>query len=787
MRTQPLASQSSNTDRSNMAIQQSIYDRQEALGTVADFVCGTTVHYNGIWLMDCQVNAWDESIEYDQSGTDRIYNKLHIAVTTYVHKQTITQFTGGGFQNVIRGVGTVPWINSSGVEPTTPFTGSPALADADVVEAYIRGRLLEPRGHLVVFLTEADQAINSASLTPYVNVRGLVRSTQIYGSQTQIGSGFNPELWDVNNGPKPSHVKVTYIAGLKSYRIEFAINAFRKICNPDGIYPDGDDAGTDNNSLADNQDVLNHRWGTTEERDSNFMVKRTTTGKLRIRSYTSHPNLFRYLTLPSTPRGYKRTSMRFRQTEDGLGLEYTIVDEQQYAAPPHPAIDWNASVKENVEGYGHVGFVNINVRLRGATPTLKWKLFCAAIKVIDERLGGADYLRQIRANAATFRQQIIPISFTVVDQLDKPEIEVSVVCKRVWGSVEDPSATGAERYANMIIGNLGWLPPVHVLDLDSTPSDPDDFDRVQPLVAGTVGANEEISIHNRDSWPDPFPYDTPAGAFAMYLQDICQTEKGPATESFTDPTTLANSGIIENAADYPGPNVAWGDNISTTGVFVWLDEQFGTEGCQRDATESEAAGGLGFLPDADREAGILSETYTSDHWSEGHKLYAYMWYDISSTYTNNRNLQALPKAVASQDVFASEADNSDSDPLPTTQPVAIVRVAGDITYHILVVRASRINAHPEIPEADASYYYGISPSENAPTAYLLNFEFTGFAPERLANPEQVLFTAEATYTFVLDQPLSKNLELRYGTQPLQVGDASTYRLTINSIENSQIA
>lgn len=385
---------------------------------------GTEVIYNRIQIRDCQTLRFQQDIEYDESGTDKLYDKFLIRVLGTVHDN-------------------VDHFHSFGLNGFNPLTSVDAMA-------YVQHCLNQPRQEFEYIVGGQLLLKAHAMLPPNANP--------------------NSTFTDVNNGPKPKVINITRVVGKKLFAVEFEIEICRVFCSPDTSY--GAKTGA----------VLNNRWSYTDERDKDWYSIKTLEGTMRMSHISAAPHLYRALCIPPLQKGYRRESMRFVDSPDGLTLKYQITDRQKYAAPPSPAIDWNATYTESSGTGGAIGIGEIKVELIGSPDTNKQDLLDAALLVIEARMGN---IRKTFANYGTGPDSsIIPIHSAVVEYLH--ENRVSCVLR-----VQKASATKQVFAA--------------------------DFTKIgEPLSTSIAGYDPGV-------WPIPQPFDgiSPKEMFFKYLQDPC--------------------------------------------------------------------------------------------------------------------------------------------------------------------------------------------------------------------------------------------------------------------------
>lgn len=388
---------------------------------------GTTLTYNGVILRDCETVAFDQELQYDQSGTDAQYSRITIHVRGNVHRDLIATCR------------------------TDIVEAAPGRAAYPMFLALVRQQLMQPRKTLS-FITDQDTLL-------YVEAPSPFQSSQPYT--------------DVDNGPKPVSVNVTEVVGGSFYRVEFVVRVALIYCS-----------ATENTAgTLISGPVVSNRWSVSEERDANFFVTRTVEGILRVMRVEHWPHWFRNMVVPRLPLGFRRVSMWFGDTPDGLTLRYRIVDKQEHAAPPAPAVNWTAVYTEIFATMGEEQHGSMHVALDGDPDCNKQDLYLAAMAVVLERLRGIHDGTDI------------PSQLTVIEHLHAPHVEVIATVKHT--DVDKEAFSGR-------------------LDLIGKEFDTD-----------------ALKDYKKDEWPIPPNYSPsqPSRLWYHYLQDPC----GPAPILSDDP------------------------------------------------------------------------------------------------------------------------------------------------------------------------------------------------------------------------------------------------------------
>lgn len=320
----------------------------------------TSVTYNDITIYNTLTKRFDQEPVYDESHTDLLYYKFTIGIVGYVH-----------------GIGT--GTNSDGNPVPWPATNSPfswnliappsgtsfSGGGASLQERAIRYALGTPRGPFTMF--------TNSTIDP---ISGVVRNgdplltcfpATAFGRQ----ASFNASGVDLNNGPKPTALRVMSISGDAIFRVEFEIEICKMECDSEG------------NCLNDSG-VLSNRWTMTDDIDNNFYTTRTLQGVLKTITARLNPQSFRAFVVPPLGSGFRRSHMTFIASADGLSLNYTVVDtEIAFSAPP-PATTWKLSHSE-MTGSGIISNSEVFVMLGGPRGVNKKLLIAIACQIIEAK------------------------------------------------------------------------------------------------------------------------------------------------------------------------------------------------------------------------------------------------------------------------------------------------------------------------------------------------------------------------------------------------------------------
>jgi hypothetical protein len=330
----------------------------------------------------------------------------------------------------------------------------------------------------------ANQALGHGVITPTASATAVGVMQQVHSLLSHPRATFiytvngvvllqATDDTDVNNGPKPQVVSITQVVAQKLFRVVFAI----EVCL---VYCQGESRTGPTYGAPKAKNVLNNRWRVREEKDSRWHTTRTIEGVLKVSRPEAWPHSFRNMVCPKLPKGYRRERMTFVDSADGLSLEYTVVDRQEDAAPPPPAIDWDCKYTESGGMMARTHFGDMQITLRGNPGTDKLELLKGAFAVMYQRLDG---LRTgtVGAERSWLRQ------IAIAEDLAKNEVTLSVKVQHV--SVED---------------------------------------KVLGIRMAKIGQPLDIDDYDSKKWPVPKPYDgsSPSGLWYKYMQSPCNDIHG---------------------------------------------------------------------------------------------------------------------------------------------------------------------------------------------------------------------------------------------------------------------
>lgn len=686
----------------------------------------TTLIYNDVYLRDCETLSFEQTVQYDESGTDTLFSRFRIRVASSVvalrYPISSRQF-GISHPTGATVVQKMHEIKTRLSQPRKDFwfiiescpqdenTRTPTVIDQPLLIA--SGKAYD----------ESITTTTSGSAATGINVvETLVRTDRMLRPHPGLGvevdlttSDYGPlnaefpakNVIDCDNGPKPKTVNVKKIVGGRSMRVEFEIEICRKFCQGN----EGDPKPIVIGGLSDasaNPNVLSNRWYLDESKDDNWVTTRTMQGTLRVANREVWAHSMRYLCIPGLLRGYKRTKQSFVTDAAGLTLKYRVEDQQAHAAPPYPAIKWSGRHTESGSGpNAMIKGGDFQIRLQGPPGCDKLALIGAAGKVAVDRIKG---LRNLDGKNSTIMKNI-----AVMDVMDEPVIEL-----RVQVQYTDPSY----KALGLRIKEMGK--PLTGLD----PSGQDSGD--DPYV---------IDGYKPDVWPVPLAYDSlePAGVFNCYLQNPCSVWHG-----------------IPGGYNPESRPIAPGENP------VPPDEKAGSPGDASGSNQGQevfSVTGTYTAPDLPEDVSTIP-TDDSDLYD-----FPYTFVDISQRYKIDRGWVSMPLASANES---------------GSRTSSLIKLHAPSSTRILTMTASRNGKPPMIPALKEE-----QEDHNGNREVLSYIEIVSKAPETMTDGRSRMYHVELVCHYLLEKAPSLTDKLRGSSSPLDLFSPDKHVIDLASMADNE--
>ncbi len=175
---------------------------------------------------------------------------------------------------------------------------------------------------------------------------------------------------DVRFGPITKNVKVYKIAGSECLMVQMQVTTWVLEC-----------VGT--------RPYTSHRWTESVKIGQDFLSTKVRQGKIFVRADAGvSPDSLRGLVAPPLDPGFRRIGAEYIMQSDGLALQYTFTDEEQYIQAPLGAIDADGQYTESAT-LGSAREGECWVRLKGPKVgpfSDKANLLQTAIQIVMQKL-----------------------------------------------------------------------------------------------------------------------------------------------------------------------------------------------------------------------------------------------------------------------------------------------------------------------------------------------------------------------------------------------------------------
>jgi hypothetical protein len=275
----------------------------------------STLSYNGIKITMIMTQAFDQTVEYDDSHTDYLYTKVTIKVQGVINRDL-----------------------------------SPALANEKnpaTTMVRIRKCLMAPRQKLVWNNSGGPDA-------------------PVIGPNTMVQSPVPPYIVDANNGPKPIGLSVTQI-NESTFMVVYTIETYLNECCTGNKLPYLSNRWKEEHAI-DQHGYIDRTISGKIVFTSELTSAKTQPGSNNegivdhYRSALAPPNLIQ-------PGGFYRINQKYTSSEDGLQLMYEIKDRQQYCIINNFISKFEGSRERKWKATGGVFDTTITVRC-WAPPTV---------------------------------------------------------------------------------------------------------------------------------------------------------------------------------------------------------------------------------------------------------------------------------------------------------------------------------------------------------------------------------------------------------------------------------
>lgn len=436
------------------------------------------VEYNGVILERAYAESWNEEVVYDSTGVNLIGNKITMTFQGNVYPAYYDnlnmQLVGGVAQGALTNDSDIS-TNAQLPNYADKVTGqavsyeqfkTPASSTHVANNVYqsfnarlnvILRRLSMPRYDLFVYkwhrpFTGFDSY--PTRIDDYPNLEGRDYLFKAFSQDEQVRnstaglSDADKRNSDVNNGPRPISVRIVQKTDLFAV-ISFTVEVTKIRCLAGETYDTDEKSVLGSDPTNENQCVVSHRCWTEESIDEHFYTTRVTHGRIQIMNPNTSIHWFRRKSTyyPALEDGFKRESVRFAESDDGLTLDYTVTDRQVQNAAPFPATSFSGSAAFSVINGAEMS-MHMSITLDGRVDCQRQALLVRALQAVTAKL----------RNFSTASNGFID-KFTVTENLeDPPRITVNMSSKLfvlTKGTTEAPSELQMANIWFPLIGRIG--------------------------------------------------------------------------------------------------------------------------------------------------------------------------------------------------------------------------------------------------------------------------------------------------------------------------------------------
>ena len=376
-------------------------------------------------ISDCLTDKIDVEPLYESTNSDAVGHKVVIELSGIAHGffGSITETRDGvtAFKSFERGT------SAKGF----PVYGS--LVDSDVATQ-------GPGASSEAALGNVEQIL-SALATPRGRLQYAIGDTIVYA----IASGYDlradrqGQLWDagvsldydkytgmaIDQTPKVT-AHVTRVISDTSVHLSIKAEFHYQSCHQLDAYNGAKADTRDESRRYHRSRIKSLRWWFVDDIDGRtWYTRRVIRGRLELLDREVNPHLIRRLVLPPIQRGFRRESIGLAESEDGMSMDFEIVDQELYAAPPWPVSDWDGSASLTFPPM-LVGPITANCDLTLTAPrhVPKPKIIALMIRMFNAKL---HWYRKTAANS------VFTEAFNISESMIENVVSGSLQLKFIFG------------------------------------------------------------------------------------------------------------------------------------------------------------------------------------------------------------------------------------------------------------------------------------------------------------------------------------------------------------------
>lgn len=283
--------------------------------------------------------------------------------------------------------------------------------------------------------------------------------------------------------------------------------------------------------------VKSLRWYYADDIDTDtWLTRRVFRGRLEVLDRHVNVQTLRYLVLPPVQLGFRRTSINLQEAEDGMSLDFEVVDQEIIAAAPYPLSSWEGNTSLNFPRL-LIGKADISSNIRVQAPKWVRKIAVAAwaMRIIDAKIHWY--------NSVSYGESVFTDKFTMSDTFSDNSIDISVKLSFVLPELKESQGR--------VFNNPIWR------SIDATFNNNLTYDEGRRLAHGSVPTGSQDGWEYDEDWnyregagpghargiefynPNYSPYWYPsnhtlAGIFRCALQHPCSSTLQKPQEWFVN-------------------------------------------------------------------------------------------------------------------------------------------------------------------------------------------------------------------------------------------------------------
>lgn len=166
--------------------------------------------------------------------------------------------------------------------------------------------------------------------------------------------------------------------------------------------------------------VKSLRWYYADNIDTKtWMTTRNYRGRLELYDRDVPAQSLRYLVFPPIALGFRRDNINLQESEDGMSLDFEVVDKEVFATPPAPLSHWEGQTSITFPKL-LIGKANVQCALSAHAPrhVPKIKLADWAMRIIDAKIHWL--------NSVSYSKSVFTERFDVTDNFSDNRIDMDV-------------------------------------------------------------------------------------------------------------------------------------------------------------------------------------------------------------------------------------------------------------------------------------------------------------------------------------------------------------------------